>query len=77
MIFIQNFTVLKKQGRENAAVLYRGSSCEDSNDGSLYLNITDFMLAVEKHHDMDKAMSELDVNIPPLVEVGVCSLVTF
>ena len=38
-------------------------TCEDSNDGSLYLNITDFMLAVEKHHDMDKAMSELDLKI--------------
>ena len=43
--------------------MYRGPSCEDSDDGSLYLNITDFMLAVEKHHDMDKAMSELAVGI--------------
>ena len=61
--FIREIIDRNYGSRENAAVLYRGASCEDSNDGSLYLNITDFMLAVEKHHDMDKAMSELDLKI--------------
>ena len=61
--FIREIIDRNYGSRENAAVLYRGSSCEDSDDGSLYLNITDFMLAVEKHHDMDKAMSELAVGI--------------
>ena len=61
--FIRDFLDRNYGSRENAAVLYRGASCEDSDDGSLYLNITEFLLAVEKHHDMDKAMSELAAGI--------------
>jgi predicted AAA+ superfamily ATPase len=56
--------------REKACVLYRGKSFI-TNMGTVYLNITDFMLAIDKHRDMDKTMEELtkelevwDINRP-------------
>jgi len=49
--------------RENVCVLYNGSPFVadggEERPNTLYLNITDFMLAVDKYKDMDKVMEVL------------------
>lgn len=49
--------------KENVAILYRGESFTTPTK-TLYLNITEFMLAIDKYHDMDKVMEELIENLP-------------
>ena len=45
------------------AVLYCGESFQ-SNTGRYWLNIADFLLAVDKYKDMDKVMTKLTENLP-------------
>ena len=49
--------------RQIATVLYRGDSFQ-SSAGIYWLNIADFLLAVDKLRDMDKVMKELTLNLP-------------
>jgi hypothetical protein len=44
--------------RESACVLYLGKPFV-KNTGTVYLNITDFLLSIDKQRDMDKVMEEL------------------
>ena len=57
-------TIIDKQygNRENVAVLYRGNPFL-SDTGTYYLNLTDFMLAVNKYKDMEKVFAEITRNL--------------
>jgi len=49
--------------RKNVSVLYRGSPFK-SESGTLFLNITDFSLSVDKHKNIQLAINELSLNLP-------------
>jgi hypothetical protein len=44
--------------RKNACILYLGKPFI-TNIGTVYINITDFLLSIDKQRDMDKVMEEL------------------
>ena len=50
-------------GRKNVSVLYRGSSFKTSEE-IYYINISDFLKAVDEYKDMDKAMDILTKDLP-------------
>ena len=49
--------------RENVCVLYRGNPFI-ATSGTIYLNITDFSLAVGKYKNIDKVFEKLTKNLP-------------
>ena len=57
--------------RENIAVLYNGGSFVNADTGCNYLNLTDFMLSVDKHKDMYKVFDELTKDLPKVHINGV------
>jgi hypothetical protein len=56
--FITSFMNRKYGKREHVCVLYRGNPFISST-GTIYFNITDFCLAVDKYRDMEKVFEEL------------------
>ena len=49
--------------RQIAAVLYEGKSYIN-NDGIIYFNILEFLLAIELFRDMEKAIAALKAKLP-------------
>jgi hypothetical protein len=49
--------------RESVCVLYLGESFALPS-GTIYLNITDFLMSVERYHDMDQVFDELTQDLP-------------
>lgn len=60
--FITAFMDKKYGKREHVCVLYRGNPFVSST-GTIYLNITDFCLAVDKYRDMEKVFEELSKDL--------------
>lgn len=49
--------------RKGACVLYRGESFVASDSGTIYLNIAEFLIAVNKYQNMDVTMREIFRNL--------------
>ena len=49
--------------KKNVAILYNGGAFQDKS-GIVYLNVSDFLLSVDKNRDMEKVFFELSNGIP-------------
>ena len=60
---LRNVMDYQYNGKKNVSVLYRGSSFKTPEE-IYYINISDFLKAVDEYKDMDKAMDLLTKNLP-------------